>query len=184
MLVCRLQALSFPLPNPHKAEGRLIWYNFPLEIANPPVLLPDQKLASYLPNIWHASNLHLRLHTKTLAKTPIYYGIFTHIHTHAHTPKPPNSPFFDGPFPHDQIPIPYSGIWETPPLGTKHLRVIQFQPENTQSPHLACLPATPLLFLILLIPLLFALPNPSTFWKLSRMIPLHTEISYLTMFCL
>lgn len=118
MLVCRLQALSFPFPNSHKAEGRLIWYKFPLEIANPPVLLPDQKVASYLPTIWHASNLHLRLHTKTLAKTPIYYGIFTQIHT----PKPPDSPFFDGHFPHDQIPIPYSGIWETSPLGTRHLK--------------------------------------------------------------
>lgn len=77
-LVRGLQALSFPLPKPHKAKGRLTPYNFPLERAYPPVLLLDPKVASYLSDLWHASNPLLRPHSKTFSKTPIYSSIFAH----------------------------------------------------------------------------------------------------------
>lgn len=122
--------LFFPVPNPHKAKGRLTPYNFLLETAYPLVLLLDPKVASYLSDLWHASNPLLRLHSKTLSKTPIYSSIFVYTHIHKIS-KLPNSPFFDVPLPHDLTSVPQPGIWDPTPLDTNllsTLRVIQSLP--------------------------------------------------------
>lgn len=122
MLVCRLQAPSFP-PTPCKAKERLTRYSFPLEIACSPVL-SDPKVASYLPNLWCSSYPFLRPHSKTLPKIPFYCGMFAH-------QKYQNLPIPHSLMAPSSIPPrsdPHSTTWHLgtpPPLGPNLLYTLQ-----------------------------------------------------------